>query len=259
LTQRCYGKLPAKADPRRLMFASYTAAALPAPPATCDRTYGLTAWGMMGNDRLGDCAYAAVGHHIQAWSLGTTKKPLTLSDETIIGAYAAGTGYNPATGQGDNGSVMLNVLEQWRTQGIGGNKILASAGLDLRNPAHIKEAIYYYGGVYAGFNLPKSAEEQTEANTVWSSPWFSPIIGGHAIALLSYTSEYVWAITWGKVQCLTWDFLFRYIDEAFVIVDPLWISGTGVSPSNLKIDALIADLGVVARVNLAPPVGRIAA
>jgi hypothetical protein len=254
----CYGKLPAKADARRLMFATYQAAALPAPPATCDRTYGFTDWGMMGNDRLGDCAYAAPGHHIQAWSLGTTKKALTLADSVIIGAYSAGTGYDPATGANDHGASMLNVCEQWRTKGIGNNKILASAALDLRDPTHIKEVIYYYGGVYAGFNLPASAQEQTSANTVWSVPWFSPIIGGHAIALLSYTADYVWAITWGKIQCIAWDFVIKYIDEAYAIVDPLWVSNTGVSPSNLRIDALVADLGAVTRSNLSPPIRKVA-
>jgi hypothetical protein len=259
LTQRCYGKLAPKADARRLMFSTYQAAALPAPPATCDRTYGLTDWGAMGNNRFGCCAYSAVGHHIQAWSLGTTKKPLTFADDVILGAYASGTGFNPITGQGDNGSSMLNVCDQWRTQGIGGNKILASAALDLRDPAHIKEVIYYYGGVYAGFQLPASAEQQTSANTVWTVPWFSPIIGGHAIALLSYTADYVWAVTWGKVQCISWDFILKYIDEAYATVDPLWVSTTGVSPSNLRLDALVADLGSVTRLNLAPPVGGRAA
>jgi hypothetical protein len=250
---RCYGKLPARADARRLMFAAYSTSILPPPPATTDRTYGITEWGVMGNDRIGDCAYAAVGHHIMAWSMGTVKKPTVLSDDTIIGAYASGTGYNPANPATDRGSSMLDVQQQWRTQGIGGNKLVASAGLDLRDPVDVKSVVHYYGGAYCGFMLPRSAEEQTAANLVWTTPWFSPIVGGHAIPILSYDAAHLWAITWGKIQAMTWDFFFRYCDEAYALVDPLWAETNGTTPAGLRLDALVSDLGAVHTVNMAPP------
>jgi hypothetical protein len=261
--KRLYGKKAARADARRLQFSSYTAAALPAPPDECDRTYGITDWTDMANSGTdqpppavricGDCAWAAAGHAIMAWSMGTTKKPLILSAQTIVDAYAS-TGYNPGTGANDNGSNLIDTQEYWRTTGIGGNKIAAYAGVSIQGPLQVKEAIFYYGGCYIGVNLPGSAEQQTDANLAWTSPWFSPIVGGHCVQLLSYTAKYLWCITWGKIQAMTWDFFFRYCDEAYAIVDPLWIGASGISPSNLNLDALIADLGVVNQKSLAPPV-----
>lgn len=48
------GRKAVKTDSRTLKLAKYTLA-LPAAPATCDWTKGITAWGAMLNDQLGDC------------------------------------------------------------------------------------------------------------------------------------------------------------------------------------------------------------
>lgn len=246
MTQRMLGKHPAKADPRRLMLAAYTSAQLPPPPPSCDRTYGINPWGVMANDRLGDCAYAAPGHQVMSWSMATTKKPVIIPDSEIIAAYAAGTGYNPTTGAGDNGSAMPDVCEQWRTAGIGGNKIAAYGAIDTRSQFAIMQAIYLFGSAYVGITLPQSAMDQTEAGLAWTTPWFSPIIGGHAIPIFTYDAKHVWAVTWGETQCITWEFLFRYMDEAFACLDPLWIGTDGNAPdSGLNLAALVADLNLV--------------
>jgi hypothetical protein len=245
MPQRCLGKLPAKADVRRLMMSAYTSAKLPPPPATSDRTYGISPWGLMANDRLGDCAYASVGHMQMAWSMGASKKAVVITDAEIIAAYTA-TGYNPTTGAHDDGSNLIEVQEQWRSVGIAGNKILGYTGLDLRTQLQIMQAVYYFGGAYIGVNLPQSAEQQTDAGLTWTVPWFSPIIGGHAIPILSYDATHVWAVTWGQVQAITWEFISRYCDEAYAIVDPLWIEANGEAPdSGLNITTLVADLGAV--------------
>jgi hypothetical protein len=253
---KCMGKLPAVADSRRLQFSAYTAAVLPPTPPTSDRTYGITDWTPMGNigeHPCGDCAYASAGHMEMAWSMGTTKKPVIIPEDVIVGDYATGTGYNPATGAGDNGSVLLNVLEQWRTTGIGGNKNAAYGGLDLSDPEHVRQAIHFWGGAYVGVMLPKSAEEQFDRNLTWTTPWFSPIVGGHAFPLLSYSATHLWCITWAKIQAMTWDFFFRYCDEAFAVVDPLWIGADGNAPSLLNLDALVSRLIMVNQPNTPPP------
>jgi hypothetical protein len=246
MTQRMLGKHAAKADPRRLMMSSYMSSTLPAPPRSCDRTYGITDWGQMGNDRLGDCAYAAPGHMVMAWSMGTTKKPIIIPDSEIIAAYASGTGYNPVTGANDNGSAMPDVCEQWRSSGIGGNRISAYGALDTRNTVAIKQSIYLFGSAYVGIMLPQTAMQQTEAGLAWTVPYFSEVIGGHAIPLQSYDDDHVWTPTWGKNQCMTWEFLLRYMDEAFACINALWIGADGNAPdSGLNLNALVSDLNVI--------------
>lgn len=246
MTQRMLGKRPAKADPRRLMLAAYTSAQLPPPPSSCDRTYGIKPWGVMANDRLSICAYSALGHMLMSWSMATTKKPLIIPDAEIIAAYASGTGYNPTTGAGDNGSAMPDVCEQWRSSGIGGNKITAYGAIDARNRLAIMQSVYLFGSAYIGIMLPQSAMEQTDAGLAWTTPWFSAIVGGHAICILAYDDKHVWAITWGEVQCITWDFMARYPDEGFACLDPLWIGADGNAPdSGLNLPALVSDLNTI--------------
>ncbi len=255
--KRCLGKLPAREDPRRMMLSRYSAgASLPPPPADCDRTFGHKIWGMLGNERTRCCAYCAVAHHGSAWSLGTVGKPLLISAEQVIAAYAHGTGYDPVTGAHDNGSYLINVLEEWRTQGFGTNRIAAHAAVDLRDPTNTKEAIYYYGGACCGVQLPQTAMQQTEANLAWTVPYFSSILGGHAITILSYNATHLWCVTWGAVQAMTWEFYLKYADEAYAIVNPLWLdAASGISPTGLDLNGLIGDLSVVASTSaLMPPV-----
>src|SRR5580658_8869232 len=60
-TKAKLGKKAPKIDSRTLRLAKYLTA-VPPPPASCDWTKGVTEWGMMLNDALGDCTCAAIGH-----------------------------------------------------------------------------------------------------------------------------------------------------------------------------------------------------
>ena len=252
--KRCLGKLPAREDPRRMMFASYRNAELPPPPPECDRTYGYLDWGILGNHRAGCCAYAAVAHHGQAWSLGTTGDAIQITEHQVLQAYSEGTGYDPHTGANDFGANMIEVQEHWRTVGFGTNKIVAYAGVDLRDPQNTKEAIYHYGGAYSGVQLPQTAMQQTEAGLTWTVPYFSSMLGGHAITILSYTSTHLWCVTWGQIQAMTWEFYMKYADESYAVINPLWILPDGQSPSGLSVDRLVQDLAAVASGPGGPPV-----
>src|SRR5580704_3991068 len=124
------GKAAPVHDPRTLLLANYIKATL--PPAPAQYAYatdiGASSWGMMGNDKLGDCTCAAAGHLIMEWT-DDNGKMVTPPDQSIIAAYSAITGYNPATGANDNGAVELNVLKYWRKTGIAGHQITAFAAL----------------------------------------------------------------------------------------------------------------------------------
>src|SRR4051812_26356624 len=63
------GRVEARHDPRTLRLASYLddAVLLPEIPETFDLVPQVGSWPMYGNDALGDCTLATVGHMIQAW------------------------------------------------------------------------------------------------------------------------------------------------------------------------------------------------
>ncbi|MGA7908148.1 MAG: hypothetical protein WCA16_12140, partial [Candidatus Sulfotelmatobacter sp.] len=153
------GKQAVRHDPRTLLLASYTTPALPAPPATLDLTMKIKGpWGMMDNDQIGDCTCAAAGHLLMEWTANAKVKMFTPSDQQIVAAYSAITGYNPQTGANDNGAVELDVLNYWRQQGIAGHKIQAFVATEPANHTHIMDAAWIFGGCYIGLLLPKTAQ-----------------------------------------------------------------------------------------------------
>src|ERR1700722_11407036 len=139
------GKGVARHDPRTLLLASYVTPALPTPPASFDLTGKVgSAWGMMDNDQLGDCTCAAAGHLIMEWTANAQKKMITPSDQQIVAAYSAITGYNPVTGANDNGAVEVDVLNYWRQTGIAGHKIGAYMALEPANHSQIMDSDFNY-------------------------------------------------------------------------------------------------------------------
>src|SRR5262249_25947172 len=131
----------------------------------------------------------------------------------IIAAYSAITGYDPATGAGDNGAVVLDVLNYWHSTGIAGNRIAAYVAVDPRNTRHVAQAISLFGGIYIGVDVPRSAEQQFNDHQPWDlTRWFDPIVGAHAIPILDYDSVYLTCVTWGAIQPMTWSWFERYTE-----------------------------------------------
>jgi hypothetical protein len=243
------GKQVARHDPRALLMATYVTPALPTPPTSFDLTTKIKAWGMMDNDDIGDCTCAAAGHLLMEWTENASKKMFTPTDQQIIAAYSAITGYNPATGANDNGAVEVDVLNYWRQQGIAGHKITAYVSLEPSNHNHVMDSVYIFGGCYIGLQLPISAQAQVQNHQPWSVPpggttgdgkpgsW-----GGHAVPVMAYDAQGVTVVTWGALQIMTWSFWEAYCDEAYAILSPDYLTGKKKSPQGFDVDQLQADL-----------------
>ncbi len=247
------GKQPPRHDPRTLLLASYTTAALPAPPPTMNLASKVgNAWGMMDNDQIGDCTCAAAGHLIMEWTANAQSKMAVPSDQQIVAAYSAITGYNPATGANDNGAQELDVLNYWRQQGIAGHNIQAFIALEPSNHTHVMDAVWIFGGCYIGLALPKSAQAQTSNKQVWSVPpagtggdgkpgsW-----GGHAVPVVAYDSRSLTVVTWGALQAMTWGFWAAYCDEAYAILSSDYLAQKGgqmQTPNGFNLAQLQEDL-----------------
>jgi len=243
------GKAVARHDPRTLLLASYLTPALPAPPASLDISTKVPSWGMMANDQLGDCTCAAAGHLIMEWTANAGKQMVTPTDQQIIAAYSAITGYNPSTGANDNGANEVDVLNYWRQTGIAGDQIGAYVALEPANHTHVMDSVYMFEGCYIGVQLPKTAQAQTQNNQPWSVPpsgtggdgapgsW-----GGHAVPVVAYDTRGVTVVTWGALQIMTWSFWATYCDEAYAILSTDYINGNKQAPQGFSLDQLQADL-----------------
>lgn len=243
------GKQAARHDPRTLLLASYLTPALPAPPPKLDLTKKVKSWGMMDNDQIGDCTCAAAGHLIMEWTANAATKMVTPTDQQIVAAYSAITGYNPITGANDNGAVEIDVLNYWRQTGIAGDKIGAYVALEPANHAHIMDAVYIFEGCYIGLQLPLSAQSQVKNHQPWSVPpggatgsgakgsW-----GGHAVPVVAYDSRGVTVVTWGALQQMTWSFWEAYCEEAYAIISTDYLTGEQKTPQGFNLEQLQADL-----------------
>lgn len=243
--ERKLGRKPAKHDLRTLSFRHYlNTAALPAIPASKNWGSLITNWGMMQNDTLGDCTIAAAGHIIL---MDTTlqKRAWRPSDDQVVQAYSAITGYDPKEPSTDAGAVEIDVLNYWRKTGIGGHKILGYAQINVKNLLMMKYGIFLFGAIYTGIGLPISAQDQT----VWDVPaggltgdgepgsW-----GGHAVPITAYDDKTLTCVTWGENKSLTNAWWAAYGDEAYVPITEDWVPPAGVAPNALNLDQLKADL-----------------
>ena len=206
---------------------------LPPAPIKTDYTANMPDdFGVMENDRLGDCTCAAYFHARQIWSFNAQGVEKTESDLTVLSLYEKACGYDPANPDSDQGGVEQDVLTYLLKNGAPGcQPILGFIEVDARNLDDMKRAIYETGCIYIGLNLPESAL----SGDVWSVQDGDAIAGGHAVILCGYDLDGFDLISWGRKYRCTNGFLAQYCEEAYAIADREWIRNTGSTPLGLSI------------------------
>lgn len=242
------GRKAVKTDSRTLRLGKYLTASLPAPPNARDWTRGLSSWGMMRNDTLGDCTIASLGHAIQVWSANVGQE-LTVSDDNIQDAYQRWCGYDPKNPSTDGGGIELDVMNNFKKDGLAGHALTGFASMTPTNLTEIRQAINLFGGAYIGLSLPLSAQNQTvwDANNFWTrkdSRYLPGSWGGHAVFVPKYDGNSFTCITWGGLKTMTVAFWNKYCDEAHVLFGQDWLTNLKVSPSGFDMSTLISDLGL---------------
>lgn len=219
---------------------------LPSSPPAANYSLKIAQLGNMGNDKLGDCTCAAVGHAIQTWTSLTQPTETVISDQQIIELYSAACGYVPGDQYTDQGGVASEVLRYWYNHPIDGHHALSGfAGIRPGNRATTRDAIYLFGVAYIGIQLPLAAQKD-----IWD---VSPDIaltgehapgswGGHAIPLVAYDQDSLTCITWGKLKTMSWSFLDAYMDEGYGLLSKDWIDSSGHAPPGFDFDQLSLDM-----------------
>lgn len=238
------GKLQPKKDERTLKLSNYIKFEdLPDLPVEFHYSQNIANWGMMGNNTIGDCTIAAAGHSIMSWTDDNNDLFIPPTHQ-IIEAYSAISGYNPSTLANDNGATCIDALNYWRRKGVAGHKIGAYMSFDDKWSKEIQYALYLFGVVYIGLQLPISAQNQPDR-------WFvGPNLqgvnepgswGGHCVAIVGYSPTGLDVITWGKRITMSWNFWYCYVDESYAIVSNDFLSN-GIAPNGFKLQTLNNDL-----------------
>jgi hypothetical protein len=244
------GRLARSHDKRIPMLHNLLAgkALEPVVPAV-DYTKGMpNNLGVMRNDTLGDCTCAAFYHAIQVWSFNALKKIDTEPDQDVVDLYEQACGYNPQQGgEGPGGNeqhVLTYVLRKGAPYGPNAQQrhtIAAFVEVDVKNTDNVKRSIYDCGVAYIGFNVPQYIMPSGgEPLSVWDvNPRAdNTIIGGHAVVLAGYDGNGARVISWGQYYTMTWAFFDKFVDEAYAIADPEWMTTMKKTPGGLTLQEL---------------------
>lgn len=209
------GRLPATRPAALSDLSVYAAGKLPTPPPTWE--VPVANYPIDGNDQYGDCTIAGVAHMVEGWDAATKEHDPVPSETTIVAEYFK------LTGGEDSGLNEADVLKEWHTNGLFGEKIAGYAPVNPRHLLELHQAVAFYGGCYLGIECPKSAQEQFGNGEPWTYVG-SEVEGGHCVAALGYGPHGgLHCATWGGIAVLEASFLAHYLDEAWVILPQQFI------------------------------------
>jgi hypothetical protein len=240
-------------DRRTLWFGRYaTPPGYTAPPPLDDWTGPIATYTFLGNDRVGCCTRTCYGHIVQQrCALLGVKCDLTADD--VLKAYQNGTGWDGVPGsESDRGDQILNALVQLRHVGFrdGQYKIRQFGRVNHDDPIEMRAALHLFGSLIVGANLPKAIIRQ---GTRWDvnppgqrQPDEAPgSAGGHAFIITAHQHGRWSGVPWIDKVDLTYAWEDLYIDEAWFVVDDLWVTRTRNAPSGFDYERLEADVAAI--------------
>jgi hypothetical protein len=248
------GKKPARpwaAPGTKFRLASYLSGpqSLPAVPAAFGHQHLVAQWGMLANDRYGDCVFAGAAHETMLYNKEAGKTVL-FNDANVLSDYSKVTGFDPRDPATDRGTDIQDAAAYRRKTGIvdaAGKRhaIAAYLALDPGNVEHLLLAAYLFSAVGIGLNLPASALDQARQGQVWDVVAESANIGGHYVPLVGRLAlGTLVAVSWGKAQFMTPRFFQTFCDEAVAYVSTEDLVRQK-SPEGFSYSDLLRDLAVL--------------
>lgn len=221
---------------------------LPTPPPQVSYYAKVPSWPMFGNDRYADCTCAAAGHLVEAWS-AEMAVPETVTDTGVLDLYR-----RVNHGQ-DAGAVIYEVLCEWQSEGLSlangtRHKIAAFAPVHRRHNQALQAAIWLFGGADLGIMVTESARQQFEATQPWTvvDRW-ERVIGRHSVSVVGYDPQWLYVVTWGHLQAMSWQWWQTYGEEAWAAMAPEFMrlkkgpTGADLKVLKLGLEAFLRDNG----------------
>lgn len=241
------GKKPSRPDSVAMKLAAYIPATqLPTPPKVFGHTELVTDFGMLGNDRYGDCVFAGAAHETMMWG-AMAGKSISFSDSVVLKDYGKVTGFNPNDPGTDQGTDMQAAASFRRKSGIHDtkrklHKIIAYLAIRKTDLDEHFAAAYLFGAIGIGIQFPDYAMNQFDSGEPWDYSPGGKIEGGHYVPFAGRAANgNVQVITWGRVQEMTPKFFKHYNDESIVYLTNEDLKA-GVTPEGFNVDQLTADL-----------------
>jgi hypothetical protein len=245
------GRQPSPRDRRTLWYARYAAApSYTAPPPLDDWTGPISTYTWLANDRVGSCTRTAYGHIIQQRCalLGVR---CTLTDEQVLKSYRDGTDWDGVPGSvTDRGDTILRALTSMRNKGLGEYRIRQFGRVNHNDTIEMRAALHLFGSLIVGASLPRSILRDTSWDVgppgSRSADDMPGSLGGHAFILTGHQRGQWWAMPWIDKTTITYAWDDLYIEEAWFVVDDLWITQNRAAPNGFDLERLEADAAAIA-------------
>lgn len=254
MTELKKGKRLFVADDRDFKLEKYVdvEAVLKKAPANFGHELGISDWGMLGNDKYGDCTCAGACHEHMVWE-HEAGKTVKFTDADALGLYSAVTGFNPDEPDTDQGANVRDVLNYRRKTGVKDStgkrhKIDGFLLLEQGNIDHLLAAAYVFGAVGLGFRFPDFSMQQFDQGKAWTLPAHNPQPHpneGHYVPLFAKRNGYLKVGTWGKLQSMSVPYWLFYGDETWALYSKELLNAQGKSPEGLDVKALNAQLAAL--------------
>lgn len=216
----CLGRLARPPDRKFVRLSDHLIADLPPAPAVWDGTPGAV-WKMYGNDQLGDCVVAGM-LNLASLQLAGDGQPGVGWEQQMAKDY-----YFKLSGGADSGLVMVDALRALQ-KGLpvaNGYAMQHFAGIELGNTDHLRACAAYFNGVLLGVALPDNWEDGLNAGW-WADTSLAPDPEeGHCIVLSRCEPDWATVLTWGGELPVTYEWLSKYLDEAYVLIDAQRLAG----------------------------------
>lgn len=215
-------------------LSHYVAGSLPKPPSTVG-VPAVSDWGMLANDVVGDCGVAGLEHGFMACaSITGESEPQATGDQ-------AKSYYFTYTGGQDSGVVLSQYLAYVRRTGYFGRSVDSFAHFAVHDVPTLQTVVWLYGFAYTGIAVTQSMQEAYAAHQPWTTQLLDePVIGGHCIPIVAYSENYLYAITWGGVQQISYPAWHAISTEAWAVIPGELVAqsgdGRGVDLASLRAD-----------------------
>lgn len=216
-------------------------------PSVIDRGKGVPVIGMHLNDRWGCCTLAADANIIQQQTFYGGHTEAVIPDSAVLTAYEVAFGFNPNAGPPgenatDNGGTVPGSLAYLKKTGMTGHKIAAYGEVAVPEIDKVRTAIWEFGGVSIGLNLPNSAMTQFNADKDWFVTSNHSIDGGHCVYVCGYNPNGFMLWTWDKLIYMDIGFWNYYVEEAWAPISTYWVDSlTGKDPDGVDKAVLGAE------------------
>lgn len=206
-----------------------------------------------GNDNLGDCAIAMMFHAAAVFTANATGVAYHVALAQIIAAYSKVGGYVPGDPSTDNGCMLSDVFNYWKTVGLpNGEKILGVISINASNWNDVMASGFLFENHCFGVGLPDHYVNPFPAGSgfTWGKAGPSIPNNGHAFlgcgGVASGANAGVKIDTWGLLGTFTPDAIAAYAGPSgggemySVITNDMIAKGQAKAPNGVAWGDLIA-------------------